>query len=76
VARGHLSEMGVMRQRDRTLPNFLLARHPPVAGRQGSFGGDSRKPSRYKLRGFDVQAKTFPYSASKRLHAFSACGSL
>ena len=26
--------------------------------------------------GVDVQARAFPYSASKRLHAFSACGSL
>jgi hypothetical protein len=25
---------------------------------------------------FDAQARAFPYSASKRLHAFSACGSL
>jgi hypothetical protein len=29
-----------------------------------------------KLRGLDVQARAFPYSASKRLHAFSASGSL
>jgi hypothetical protein len=25
---------------------------------------------------FDLQARAFPYSASKRVHAFSACGSL
>jgi hypothetical protein len=35
-----------------------------------------RERSRYELSELDVQARAFPYSASKRLQAFSASGSL
>src|SRR5437899_1720173 len=53
-----------------------VAGHLPVTGSREFSGGDSRTPARYKLSGLDVQANAFPYSASKRLHAFSARGSL
>jgi hypothetical protein len=37
---------------------------------------DSRHRTQCKLARLGLQARAFPYSVSKRLHAFSACGSL
>ena len=37
-------------------------------------GRHRRTRAQGKLARLEVQARAFPYSASKRLHAFSACG--
>ena len=46
----------------------FVVRGSPVSSRNRRHGKRSRREP--------VQARAFPYSASKRLHAFSACGSL
>ena len=53
----------------------LCGRYAVLTCRRGARqkGGPKGKDRRQKTR---YQARAFPYSASKRLHAFSACGSL